>query len=820
MSINVPQFSEVATGTIGFPRVGKDRELKKALETYWAGTTDRTHLLDVAAQVEKANLLAQVNAGIERIGVGSFSLYDQVLDWTFRLGLIPSRFANSGKEGLDLYFALARGIPGARALHMTKWFDTNYHYLVPEIEEPFLAGKFAAEVDFSDFLQQIAKSRDIVAAAAAGKTVQSLPIVLGPVTLVKLCRYIVGGAQQAAPETKAQLAAAFLKDHVLPHYVELFKQLKAAHVDEVLFQEPILVVNHDAETRALLTHVLEALADGPKVHLVTFFDDLGEETFKWLQAAPKNVVGVSLDFTRGDNAGLLAKHGLPKHLTLGAGVVDARNVWQINVDDVISKLAAIRASFEGKLVVQPSASLQHVPYDATVETKLPSALRQVLAFAFQKLKEVDFIARLIKKDGDNAAALEEKKAIEEAWSAFHSAKPSSEAIRTRIANLKEEDLKRAQAFAQRKPQQVPLPLFYTTSIGSLPQTTTVRGLRVKLQRGRITADEYRSQIDQHIAHSIGLQEGLGIDVPVHGEFERTDMVEYFGQKIDGFAFTNNGWVQSYGSRCVRPPIIWGDLSRSGGLAMTVREFVVAQSYTHLPVKAMLTGPTTILNWSFPRADITRREQALQIALVLRDEIDDLTKAGAKVVQVDEPALREGLPLNAARRDAYLQWAVDSFRLATAGAPSSVQIVTHMCYAEFDDVMAAIDALDADVISIENSRNNDKTIKDLTAYGYERDIGPGVYDIHSPVVPTVDEIVEKLRLFLKHLHPSRVVVNPDCGLKTRQWKEVVPSLRNMVTAASILRAEYESNQQHRKNGLANKNVDSLNKDSEETKGGDA
>ena len=738
------------TQTVGYPRIGKAREVKRALEGYWKGAVAAEALMDTFWTVAEASWRTQAHAGIDLIGVGSATLYDQMLDWAVRFGLIPQRF--QGLEGLDRYFAMARGVPGIPALEMTKWFDTNYHYLVPE-----LGTAIFPTAAFGNFIELVKRARAILGERA-------VPILIGPVTLLSLSRF----------EGDMGVALAAL----VPLYAELLRELVGLGVDEVQLHEPVLVRSGAEALRGHFEAAYSTLAGlGLSLNLVTYFDDLGK-AYPWVVELPVDVI--SLDFTRGDNLSLIQRYGWPSSKTLAAGVVDARSVWRGRTEETERLLSEIEAalprSARGALRLGASASLQFVPYAASRETELPDALRGVFAFAEEKLKELRAVA-----DGELAG-------MHAAWAAFRAFSPSDAALRERVAKLTDADFSRVLPYAERRPQQIALPVFPTTTIGSFPQTLSVRQHRARFRRGEITEAEYEAGVDAFIAYSVGVQDGLGLDVLVHGEFERTDMVEYFAQKLTGFAFTRYGWVQSFGSRYVRPPIIFGDVTRPS--PMTVREFAVAQSYTDKPVKGMLTGPVTIINWSYPRTDISRQEIAFQIALALRDEIADLEATGARAVQVDEPALREGLPLKQERAEAYLTWAVDAFRLAVAGAHPKTQIHTHMCYAEFGDILAAIDGLDADVISIENARSDDATLQELAEYGYPREVGPGVYDIHSPVVPDVDFIKAKLDSFVSHLDPQKIWVNPDCGLKTRAWDEVIPALRNMMDAVRRMRQSTE------------------------------
>ncbi|WP_397428323.1 5-methyltetrahydropteroyltriglutamate--homocysteine S-methyltransferase [Picosynechococcus sp. PCC 73109] len=742
------------TTTLGYARMGKRRELKKALETFWGGTSSADDLLALRQDLEVKTWQAQLTAGIDRIAVGDQTLYDHVLDWTVRLGLIPRRF--QGLSGLDRYFAMARGRDALPALEMTKWFDTNYHYLVPEIED-----KMQPLGNFGEFLAMVQRSQAVLGDRA-------VPVVLSPVTLLALSRH------------NGDLMAWL--DQLLPLYVDLLGQLKALGVKEVQLHEPILVTSQAADLKTAVQNTYHQLASvGLPIQLVTYFDDLGVN-YGWVTQLP--VAGISLDFTRGHNLDLLISQGFPADKILGAGVVDGRNIWQIHPDVILAMLKKLQA-IAPNLRVQPSASLQFVPHDATLETQLSEPLRNVLSFAEQKLVEVVFLARMLNSE-DTAAQQAE---MQHQWQAFEQFNPPNPDVRQALASLTVEDFERSLSYSLRLDKQVKLPHLPTTTIGSFPQTKEVRQLRVKYKKGDISQAEYQRNIDTNIAECIKIQEEVGLDVLVHGEFERTDMVEYFGQQLEGFAFTVNGWVQSYGSRCVRPPIIYGDVSRPQ--PMTVREFQVAQALTQKPVKGMLTAPITILNWSFSRADISRRDQAFQIALALRQEVADLEAAGAQIIQVDEPALREGLPLKVQRWSDYLSWAVDAFRLATAIAQPQTQIHTHMCYCEFGDIIQDIERLDADVISIENSRSGNRTLQEVTEGGYSHQIGNGVYDIHSPVVPTEKQLVQQLKAGLANLPTQQIWVNPDCGLKTRRWEEVVPSLKHMVAATQKLREEIDA-----------------------------
>lgn len=702
--------------------------------------------------MEEANWKIQLEAGIDKIGVGDTTLYDHVLDWMFRFGLIPERFQQF--SGLERYFVMARGKEGIAALEMTKWLDTNYHYLVPEIAEETLSA------DFNDFLERVGRAQKILGNRA-------IPIVLGPCTLLRLSKL------------EPNIDIDKLVSKLIPLYINLLTDLKNLGVEEVQIHEPALVLGDANSWKEHFQTVYNSFSSvGLPLNLVTYFDDLGE-TYPWVIELP--VSAISLDFTRGRNLEFIKNYGFPQDKRLGVGIVDARNIWQIYPEKVLPILQEIVETLHGiSLDIQPSASLQFVPYDAKREKQLPEQLRNVLSFAEQKLQEVIFLARTI--TGENTQV--EQDFLESNWSKFEQFSPANQSVQERLKTLNIANFQRSLSYGLRLDSQIPLPLFPTTTIGSFPQTSEVRQLRMHYKRGELSQEAYQAAIDVQIADSIKLQEELGLDVLVHGEFERTDMVEFFGQQLSGFAFTENGWVQSYGSRYVRPPIIYGDVVRTA--PMTVREFKVAQSLTEKPVKGMLTGPVTILNWSYAQTDISRQEQAFQVALALRDEVADLEAAGAKVIQVDEPALREGLPLKHQRWSEYLSWAVDAFLLATAVAQPQTQIHTHMCYCEFGDIIKDIERLDADVISIENSRSNNQTLREITEAGYTHQVGNGVYDIHSPVVPTTEQILQQLQTGIANLPVKQIWVNPDCGLKTRRWSEVIPSIKNMVEAAKALR----------------------------------
>ncbi|WP_414621372.1 5-methyltetrahydropteroyltriglutamate--homocysteine S-methyltransferase [Calothrix sp. CCY 0018] len=772
---------KIKTATLGYPRIGKNREVKKALEAFWSGKIASESLLETVKEVEEANWKTQLDTGIDKIAVGDTTLYDHILDWTFRFGLIPERFQQF--SGLERYFAMARGKEEIPALEMTKWFDTNYHYLVPEISNEVLTA------DWSDFIERVTRSQKIL-----GK--RAIPIVFGPCTLLRLSKL----------EVNIGKAISVL----IPLYINLLTELKSLGITEVQIHEPALVLGDANNWKQHYQTVYNSLSNvGIPLNLVTYFDDLGEN-YSWVMDLPVNAI--SLDLTRGRNLELIKTYGFPKDKRLGVGIVDARNIWQIRPEEVIPKLETIK-DIVSEFEMQPSASLQFVPYDATREKQLPEPLRNVLSFAEQKLQEVVFLAQKItvcdsecnhesltninrnndqdqsKFDANKLTVTrykKDQKSIETAWEEFRRFSPTNQKVQQQLKSLITKDFERNLSYDLRRSLQISLPAFPTTTIGSFPQTSEVRKLRVRYKRGEISQEDYQTAIKSQILECIKTQEEAELDVLVHGEFERTDMVEYFGQQLQGFAFTQNGWVQSYGSRCVRPPIIYGDVIRTQ--AMTVDEFIYAQSLTAKPVKGMLTGPVTMVNWSYTRTDIPRQEQAYQIALALRDEVTDLEAVGAKIIQIDEPALREGLPLKQEQWNQYLSWAVDSFKLSAGIAKPETQIHTHMCYSEFGDIISHIERLDADVLSIENSRSNNETLYELTDGGYSKQVGNGVYDVHSPAIPTSEQMLSQLRTGIANLPVQQIWVNPDCGLKTRRWEEVIPALKNMVSAAKKLREE--------------------------------
>jgi 5-methyltetrahydropteroyltriglutamate--homocysteine methyltransferase len=754
----------------GFPRIGDRRELKAATEGYWAGRVPAEELEATARELRRQTWTFLRDAGLGQVPSNHFSLYDQVLDTCVLVGAVPERHRRQGPgvAGLDTYFAMARGRADATAMEMTKWFDTNYHYLVPELGPATRFGLAAAPKP----LAELAEAREL--------GVATRPVLLGPVTFLLLAK--------AAPGVDPRFDRLSLLDPLLEVYAELLDELEAAGAEWVQLDEPAFVQDRSPAELEALAHACQRLGSGgrarPKLLVSSYFDHLGD-AMEVLVRAP--VDGIGLDLTRGGarNLELLAAAGGLGERTLVAGVVDGRNVWVNDLERSLAQLATV-FGLAGEVVVASSCSLQHVPIDVAAEAGLDPEVRPWLAFARQKVAEVVTLARgLTEGTGAIAEELAANRRVLEARR--RSGRTGDAAVRRRLAAVGEPDLHRAGPYEVREKAQrlrLGLPPLPTTTIGSFPQTGEVRKARAAHRRGELEEAAYRERMRAEIAEVIRLQDELGLDVLVHGEPERNDMVQYFGEQLDGVAVTEHGWVQSYGTRYVRPPVISGDVSRPA--AMTVEWLTYAQSLTTRPVKGMLTGPVTMLKWSFERDDQPREVTARQLALAIRDELADLEQAGIGVIQVDEPALREGLPLRREQRDAYLAWAVEAFRLATAGVRDETQIHTHMCYSEFGEILPAIDGLDADVTSIEAARSRMELVDDLARAGYGREIGLGVYDIHSPRVPSPEEIVELLEEALEPVGPGRLWVNPDCGLKTRDYPEVMASLRNMVAAARTVR----------------------------------
>ncbi|WP_254275840.1 5-methyltetrahydropteroyltriglutamate--homocysteine S-methyltransferase [Halomonas sp. 3H] len=758
----------------GYPRIGANRELKRATEAYWRGELDREGLERVGRELRARHWAAQREAGLDLVTVGDFAFYDQVLDLSVMLGAVPARFAAdaelaAGEVDLDTAFRMARGRAPrgepAAACEMTKFFDTNYHYLVPELH----AGQ-AFRLASSRLFDQVDE------ALAAGHPVKVT--LLGPLTWLWL-------GKEKGREAFDRLS---LLEALLPVYGEILARLAERGVEWVQLDEPALVQDLPRAWQQAFEAAYSVLGRAPvKLLLGSYFGGLGDNLGL---AVNLPVAGLHVDLVR-DPAQLEAVlDRLPAYKVLSLGAIDGRNVWRADLALLRERLAQARMRLGRRLWVAPSCSLLHVPVDLERETGLDPELASWLAFARQKLDEVATLARLL----DGRATEADRQRLEAATLALQSRRDSPRlhrsAVADRLAGVEPADHERASPYPQRALAQrrsLGLPLFPTTTIGSFPQTDEIRAARRAVKAGELSREAYEARMREEIAHAVARQEALGLDMPVHGEPERNDMVEYFGEQLEGYVFTCSGWVQSYGTRCVKPPVIVGDVSRPG--PMTVRWSRYAQSLTDRPMKGMLTGPVTMLQWSFVRDDQPRETTCRQIALALRDEVLDLEAAGIRAIQIDEPALREGLPLRQGEWQGYLDWAVACFRLTAAGVRDETQIHTHMCYSEFNDIIAAIAALDADVITIETSRSDMELLDAFQDFAYPNEIGPGVYDIHSPNIPEVDWMVALMEKAAERIPVERLWVNPDCGLKTRGWEEVEPALANMVAAAERLRRRH-------------------------------
>ncbi|MCR6664379.1 MAG: 5-methyltetrahydropteroyltriglutamate--homocysteine S-methyltransferase [Luteimonas sp.] len=750
---------------LGFPRIGAKRELKRAVEAYWRGESSAGQLLDQAQALRHRHWQLQHAAGADCVPSNDFSLYDHVLDTAFLFDAIPQRYrALADADPLQGYFAMARGVQkdgvDLPALEMTKWFDTNYHYLVPELESGQAFG-LRGDKPVAEFLE----------AKAAG--VKSRPVLLGPVSFLLLSKSVDGSDRL---DLLPGLVAA---------YGQLLGKLKAAGAEWVQIDEPCLVLDQDGDDHAAYRQAYAALAvmGRPKLLLATYFGSIGDN-LPLVAGLP--VDGLHVDLVRAPEQLDAVLDAWPADRVLSLGLVDGRNVWRTDLDRalVLARRAHGRVGGD-RLQVAPSCSLLHSPIDAMLERAMPTDLLSWLAFARQKIEELRVLADAL--NGLVSANSTLEVARDRMASRRHSARVHKPEVAARLGSLGRDASHRTSTYAQRKGvqrQRFGLPSFPTTTIGSFPQTKEVRDARASFKSGKLDESGYDAFIACETERCVRVQEEIGIDVLVHGEFERNDMVEYFGEQLDGFAFTRNGWVQSYGSRCVKPPIIYGDVMRPA--PMTVRWSQYAQSLTDRPMKGMLTGPVTVLQWSFVRDDQPRSHTCRQIALALRDEVVDLEAAGIGIIQIDEPALREGLPLRRADWKAYLDWAVESFRISASGVRDETQIHTHMCYSEFNDIIEAVAAMDADVISIETSRSRMELLDAFVKFRYPNEIGPGVYDIHSPRVPDRIEMVGLLEKAKSVLSPDQIWVNPDCGLKTRGWKETREALEAMVAAAREIR----------------------------------
>ncbi|WP_218089915.1 5-methyltetrahydropteroyltriglutamate--homocysteine S-methyltransferase [Paenibacillus solanacearum] len=755
------------SSVLGYPRIGSEREWKKALEAFWAGKLEEAAFQSQLKEIRLSHLRKQQEKGIDLIPVNDFSCYDHILDTAAMFGIVPKRFAyEGGVVPLPVYYGMARGTKDAAASEMTKWFNTNYHYIVPELDGA---------------VPTLAENKPLLAYREAKQAlgIEGKPVLVGPLTFVKLSK------GYSVAETDAWI------DRLIPLYVQILRELAQEGVQWVQIDEPILVTKVSADDISRLKRIYETFAasvPGLNLMLQTYFEAV--EHYGDIVSLP--VQGIGLDFVHGlaGNLAAMEAHGFPKDKVLGAGIIDGRGIWKAPLRDKLSllnKLAGFVPS--DRLLVQSSCSLLHVPVSTRHETKLAPELKHALAFADEKLEELALLAQAV--DGGERAVADALEACDRALEGLRRSNERNRSdVQQAVAAISATDASRSRPFSQRHSEQQKrwqLPLFPTTTIGSFPQTAEVRKARLLWRKGEWTGERYAAFIREQIDTWIKLQEEIGLDVLVHGEFERTDMVEFFGEKLAGFAFTQNGWVQSYGSRCVKPPVIYGDVAFEG--AMTVEETKYAQSRTTRPVKGMLTGPITIMNWSFVREDIPREQIAYQLAYALRQEVEALEQAGIGMIQVDEPAVREGLPLKEAEQAGYLAWSVKAFRIATSTVQDSTQIHTHMCYCEFHDMIDSIESMDADVISIETSRSHGELIHSFETNTYKLGIGLGVYDIHSPRVPRVEEMTGMIDRALRVLDPQLFWINPDCGLKTRGFEETVASLRNMVEATRIARDKF-------------------------------
>ncbi len=748
----------------GYPRVGAKRELKFAVEAFWKGAKSEAEVQEVAAEIRRLNWATQKAAGADLLPVGDFSFYDHVLDMICAVGAIPKRFGfDAANLTLPQYFELARGNATQFAMEMTKWFDTNYHYIVPE---------WHGDTEFSAHSARLIAQ--IKEAKAQGHDIK--PTLVGPLTLLWLGK--------KKEEFGCRLKVLLPK--LLPVYAQLLRELAAEGVDWIQIDEPILAVDAGEAWTNAFPEVYKELANtGVRIIIGTYFASVAEHV-KLLSNLP--VHGVHIDCVRAPEQLAVFAEQFPTSKVLSVGLVDGRNVWRANLSKVIDTLEPVKAKFGNNLWIAPSCSLLHSPQDLAVEEKLDPEIKNWMAFAAQKLVELGQIKQALAHGKDSvkdAIAASDAAAADRATNK----KIHNEAVAARLANLPKGADQRKSPFAERiKAQQawMNLPVLPTTTIGSFPQTAEIRAARAAFKKGELSAADYEAAMKKEIAYCVEVQEKLQLDVPVHGEAERNDMVEYFGEQLAGYCFSQFGWVQSYGSRCVKPPIIFGDVSRPN--PMTVYWSSYAQSLTKRPMKGMLTGPVTMFKWSFVRDDVPLSVVAKQIALALNDEVLDLEKAGIKVIQIDEPAIREAMPLKKSQWDEYLAWACEAFRLSSTGAEDSTQIHTHMCYSEFNDILPAIASMDADVITIETSRSDMDLLTAFGEFKYPNDIGPGVYDIHSPRVPTAAEVEHLLRKAMDVVPVERLWVNPDCGLKTRGWKETIEQLEVMMEVTQKLRTE--------------------------------
>ncbi|MGD9637856.1 MAG: 5-methyltetrahydropteroyltriglutamate--homocysteine S-methyltransferase [Alphaproteobacteria bacterium] len=757
----------IITANLGFPRIGLHREQKKAQESYWQGKTALNDLQQTAANIRKQNWLWQKEIGINHIPSNDFSFYDQVLDTAVMLGAIPERYQVPSEKivDIDTYFAMARGGENLEAMEMSKWFDTNYHYIIPELKtgQKFFLGSLKIFEEFEEAKQMGINTR---------------PVVLGPVSFLMLSKMVDDSSRWE------------LLPDILKIYNTIFARLEKLGAEWLQIDEPCLVLDLGDEAKKAYKAAYDNLKTSKlKFMLTTYF----EKTTQNLDLINSlSIAGLHIDLVRGESQLQDVCAAIDKDLWLSLGLVDGRNIWKSDFTKIIGLVNEAKNNHNSeKLIIAPSCSLLHTPISLETENNLDTEIKSWLSFAKQKLEEVAFIADIANNPLENEDILEANAFIIQ--NKKSSPKIHNLQVKERIKSLNTNMLQRKSSFADRIVAQkklLDLPLLPTTTIGSLPQTKEVREARAAFKRGDLSCQDYEEKIKQKIIEAVKWQEDIGIDVLVHGEFERNDMVEYFGEQLDGFAFTQNGWVQSYGSRCVKPPIILGDVSRKQ--PMTVKWSSFAMSQTKKPLKAMLTGPITILQWSFVRNDILREDTCKQIALAIRDETCDLEKAGFRIIQIDEPAFKEGMPLLERDKQHYLDWAVDCFHLCSCGVEDGTQIHTHMCYSEFNDIIEAIAALDADVISIEASRSKMEILDAFSKFKYPNQIGPGIYDIHSPRIPTQDEIKNLISKALEVLNPEQLWINPDCGLKTRRWEEVKPSILEMIKAVHYKRENLNQN----------------------------
>ena len=749
----------MATYVIGFPRIGEQRELKKALEGYWAGKISQEELKQTASDLRKRHWTYQKNAGINLISINDFSYYDNMIDAMTMLNAIPEKYKDI-ENCMDRYFAIARGNATHKAMEMTKWFNTNYHYIVPELN---------IDMDFKASIDKIKQEYEEIKSLGITPKVNFI----GLITFVKLSKLINSNEDE-------------IIEKLLPVYEDLKKQIRELDENLIIqFEESYFVTNPTQKDLETLKKVYDKLGDD-KVYVATYFEHSSEAN-EILATTP--IRGMLLDFVHGKENSI--KPLIEANKEIGIGIVNGRNVWVNDIEKSVEFLNGIAQNYDkSKILVGSSCSLLHVPYTLKYETKMDEDIKSWISYALEKLDEIKVIDKLFRGEELNEY---EKEVLEGNKIAIATRKTSSKIhnpiVKDRVSNLTDKDKHRDMPFEERiklQHENLKYPILPTTTIGSFPQTPELRKLRRDYKNGVISEEDYKNQIKEMIQDLVKFQEEIGLDVLVHGEFERNDMVEYFGEQLEGVAFSQNGWVQSYGSRCVKPPLIYGDVSRPKD--MTVEWITYAQSLTNKPMKGMLTGPVTMLNWSFVRDDQDKRTTAYQMALAIRDEVEALEAAGIKVIQVDEAALREGYPLRNEKRADYEDWAITSFRITTSVVKSKTQIHTHMCYSEFSDIMDAIEAMDADVISIENARSDNSLLQIFKERGYKGEIGPGVYDIHSPRIPSKEELIEQIEAILEVLPKEKVWVNPDCGLKTRKWEEVKPSLKNMVDSAKEVRSK--------------------------------